>query len=72
MANVSFSVAQGFDAEAGDTSTVTEGTNAPGAGDVEVRINSATINQKQLYHALEQIWRFASDPNFSTSILPIV
>jgi hypothetical protein len=72
MANVSFSVTYGFDAELGDTSAVTEGTSAPGAGDVEVRINSATINQKQLYHALEQIWRFASDPLQSTSVLPIV
>lgn len=72
MANVSFSVQQGFGQDGINTSDVTEGTSAPGAGDVEVRINSATISQEELRLALDTIWRFASDPNFSTSILPIV
>lgn len=45
---------------AAGTQTVTEGTSAPGAGDIEVRIGSTVTvawTRKELKNALDTIWR---------------
>jgi len=70
MANASFSLSHGVESDTAASSDVTEGTSAPGAGDIEVRINASNLNQKQVYVALMQIWRFLADPGFSTSVPP--
>lgn len=69
MANVSFSLDQEGTLEAADGSDITEGTSAPGAGALEVRIDSSKItNLVQLNEGLEKIYRFAADNLFSTSM----
>lgn len=75
MANeVSFSMARNGSAEyvlAAGSQTVTEGTSAPGAGDIEVRIASTVTvpwTKKEIEIALDTIFRFLSDPGESTSI----
>lgn len=73
MAAVSFSVVRGtgeYSLTAG-AEVVTEGTSAPGAGDLEVRIAdpaSVAWTKQELYLALEKIWRYLDDVRESTSI----
>lgn len=66
MASVSFSVVRGKISSPVD---VTEGTAAPGTGDLEVRLDlTKNFNKLELKQALDAIWRFASSPEFSTTI----
>lgn len=71
MASVSFSMTRGNfndDLTAG-VQAVTEGSSAPGAGDIEVRIDltkNFTKNEIELY--LDSIWRFLMDPGRSTTV----
>lgn len=47
---------------------VTVGASAPGAGDVELRVNTANITSlKQLFLALEKFDFFVNDQNFGPS-----
>lgn len=73
MAAVSFSLSRGalIDTLAAGSQTVTEGTSAPGAGDIEVRIaDPGTVpwTKKDIELALDTIWRYLKDVNRSTSI----
>lgn len=75
MANeVSFSMSKNGSSEyvlAAGSQTVTEGTSAPGAGDIEVRLASTVTvawTKKEIEIALDTIFRFLSDPGESTSI----
>lgn len=73
MAAVSFSLSRGalIDTLAAGSQTVTEGTAAPGAGDLEIRIaDPATVawTKKDLELAFDTIWRYLKDPTRSTSI----
>lgn len=71
MASVSFSLTRGTEIEtlAAGSQTVTEGTSAPGAGDLEVRINLVrNFTKLEIEQAMDTIWRFMSDPNRSTTI----
>lgn len=69
MADISFSIARNSLAEGG-SSTVTEGTSAPGAGDLEVRISgTAGWTKLEIEEAMDRIWRFLMDVNNSTSVI---
>ena len=44
---------------------ITVGTSAPGAGDIELRVNTANVTSlMQLYRALEKIDWFVNDQNY--------
>lgn len=71
MANeVSYSLARNggaFDVLAAGSQTVTEGTSAPGAGDVEIRFSDITSwTQIQAEQALEILERFIFDRTKTT------
>lgn len=71
MASASWSMTRGNfnDDLAVGVQAVTEGTAAPGAGDIEVRVDltkNFTKNEIELY--LDTIWRFLTDPGRSTSV----
>lgn len=73
MAAVSFSLSRGalLDTLAAGSQTITEGTAAPGAGDIELRIadpGSVAWTKREIKEAVEAIWRFLQDPTKSTSI----
>ena len=74
MAAVSFSMSRNGDAIdvlANGSQTVTEGTSAPGAGDIEIRLaDPATVpwTKAEIERALDTMWRFLTDPGRSTSI----
>lgn len=74
MAAISFSMSRtGFaiDVLAAGSQTVTEGTSAPGAGDIEIRLAdpaSVAWTKEEIEEALDILWRFMSDPGRSTSI----
>lgn len=72
MASVSFSVARNGDVMnnlATGADTVTEGSSAPGAGSLEVRIDlDAGWTLKEIENQLDAIWRFAADKTKSTTI----
>jgi hypothetical protein len=69
MASASFSVTRTSLSEGGPNQ-VTEGTLAPGAGTLEVRVNLATGWTKlEVEQAMERIFRFLSDVNNSTSLV---
>lgn len=73
MAAVSFSLTRGttIDTLAAGSQTVTEGTSAPGAGDIELRITDpATIpwTKREIKEAMDVFYRFLQDANRSTSI----
>lgn len=72
MASVSFSLSRNGDAidnlSAG-AQTITEGTSAPGAGNLEVRIDNAVgWTKADIRRALDNISDFFLDPNNSSSI----
>lgn len=67
MANVSFSIVQGSEYQANDQTDVTEGSAAPGTGDLEIRFDATKFTVLSLNEALEKIWRFAADVLQSTS-----
>lgn len=74
MANeVSFSMSRNglaMDVLANGSQTVTEGTSAPGAGDIEIRISDVTAGwtQLQVSQALDIMERFLLDRSKSVSI----
>ncbi len=68
MASVSLSmtVAQIEDV---NPENITVGSSAPGAGDFEIRVNTANIpTLKQIYLALEKIDWFVQDQNYGPSV----
>ena len=65
MASVSFSATRGSLNEAG----ITEGTSAPGAGDIEIRIDlTKNLTKREIEEAFGVFFRFLSDPIFSTTV----
>ncbi len=73
MAAVSFSLNRGqfIDLLVAGSQAVTEGTAAPGAGELEVRIaDPGTVpwTKNEIERAMDTIFRFLSNPNNSTSI----
>lgn len=71
MSSASFSMSRGVfnDALVAGSQAVTEGTSAPGAGDIEVRIDlSKSFTKLEIEEYLDAIWRFLTDPTRSTSI----
>ena len=48
---------------------ITVGSSAPGAGDFEIRVNTANVpTLMQIYRALEKIDWFVNDQNYGPSI----
>lgn len=72
MAAVSFSMARNGSAEftlAAGSQTVTEGSSAPGAGDIEIRLaDGVPWTKHEIRLALGILWDFLADPNESTTI----
>ncbi len=74
MAAVSFSMSRNGDAIdnlANGVQTVTQGTSAPGAGDIEIRIadrSSVPWTKREIEEALDTMWRFLTDPGRSTYV----
>lgn len=73
MAAVSFSLSRGTDENTlvAGSQTVTEGTSAPGAGDLEIRIaDPGTVpwTKREIKEATDTIFRYLSDVNRSTTI----
>jgi len=72
MASVSLSmtVAQIEDV---NPENITVGASAPGAGDFEIRVNTANITTlKQIYQALEKIDWFVQDQNYGPSTFKVL
>lgn len=64
MASVSISIAAS-DIEDVNPENIVVGSSAPGAGDVELRVNTANITSlKQLFLALEKFDWFVQDENY--------
>lgn len=64
MANVSLSMTAANSEAVNPQGNIVVGSSAPGAGDVELRVNTANItNLKQLYEALENFDFFVKDEN---------
>lgn len=58
------------DTTTGALPVVTQGTSAPGAGDIEVRISSTVgWTKHEIELALDTIWRTIVDPGRSTTSL---
>lgn len=56
MANVSYSMSAGANATLGG---VTQGTSAPGAGDLEIRINMSNVKtRKEAWKLIDAIKRY--------------
>lgn len=72
MAAISFSTTRNGDAINSLTAgaqVVTEGTQAPSAGQLEIRLaDGVPWTKRELKTALDNIWRFLQDPLNSTSI----
>lgn len=72
MADYSFSLARNggaIDVLAAGSQTITEGSSAPGAGDLEVRISgTAGWTRNEIEIAFDTIFRFLVDANRQTSI----
>ena len=71
MASVSYSLTRGtmIDTLAAGSQTVTVGSSAPGAGDMEIRIDlTKNFTKKELRIAFGVIWKFLSDSTRDTSI----
>ena len=70
MSSASFSVTRGAAEQilAAGSQAVTEGTLAPGVGDMELRINLAQgLTKREIKELMDVIFRFLDNPNFSTS-----
>ncbi len=60
--SLSFTVAQIEDL---NPENITVGSSAPGAGDIELRVNTANVpTLKQVYLALEKLDWFVNDQNY--------
>jgi len=76
MAALSFSVARGATENvfAAGSQSVTPGTNAPAAGDVEVRISdaglTAGITEREVTELVGTIMRYIQDPFRNSSVFP--
>lgn len=71
MASASFSMTRGvsIDNLAAGAQAVTEGTSAPGAGDIEIRVDlTKNFTKAEIRRYLETIWRFLDNKDRSTSI----
>lgn len=76
MAALSFSMSRNGlteDGRTAGTGTVTQDTQAPNAGDVEIRISAAAIaagiSKMELEEMLDRLWRFAYDTTQSSNAL---
>ena len=68
--SLSFTAAQTEDV---NPENITVGSSAPGAGDVELRVNTANITSlKQLYLALEKIDWFVQDQNYGPATFKVL
>ena len=69
---ISYSLSHGHEFDLGDNSSnITQGTSAPGTGDVEVR-TSTSVNVLQTIEALKQIIRFMEDQVISSNgVVPV-
>lgn len=68
MASISFNLTGQQDAKA---TNVLTGTNAPGTGDVEVRINRANIpNRKEAIKLIDAIIRYIENGSLNTVFRP--
>lgn len=73
MASVSFSLTRGTDIDTltNGSQTVTEGTSAPGAGDLEIRMDlTKNITKRELKKLLDVIWRYAVNPATGSTTIP--
>ncbi len=72
MASASWSLTRGTlidNVASSGSQTVTEGTSAPGAGDIEVRVDlTKNFTKKEIEQALDTIWRFLTNVNNSTKV----
>lgn len=65
MANISFYTSQVPDQS---PAAITQGTQAPSAGDIEVRISTTNSPTKEeIRLALERIWNYLVDPGLSAN-----
>jgi hypothetical protein len=70
MASVSYSLTRGttIDTLSVGAQTVTAGTSAPGAGDLEIRIDlTKNFTKNELELAFDTIWRFIENSNNDTN-----
>lgn len=77
MAAISVSISRGSsdnDLGVAGAQTVTAATNAPGAGDVEIRFSSASLaaglTVREAEELIEILWRFVSDNTRNASLWP--
>jgi len=73
MAAISFSLSRGTleNTLAAGSQSITEGTSAPGAGDIELRIadpGTVAWTKREIREAVNAIYRYLEDVNRSTSI----
>jgi hypothetical protein len=72
MASVSYSLVRGAQIDvvgASGSQVVTEGTSAPGAGDLEIRIDlTKNFTKKELKQSFDTIWRYLNNRNLSPTI----
>lgn len=72
MTSASWSTSRGaleFNVSGSGSQPITEGTNVPGAGDIELRVNlAANMTKREIKEAVDAFYRFLSDVNFSTSV----
>lgn len=71
MASISFTLARGaeIDTLSAGAQTITEGTQAPSTGDLEVRIDlTKNFTKREVRQALNSIARYILDPGRTTSI----
>lgn len=70
MASVSYSINRGaaIDTLTAGSQSITAGTSAPGAGDMEIRIDlTKNFTKNELKQYFETIWRFIENPNLDTN-----
>ena len=72
MASVSISITAA-QIEDNNPENITVGASAPGAGDVELRVNTANVTSlKQLFLALEKFDFFVEDQNYGPTNFKIL
>lgn len=72
MASVSISLTVD-QIEDNNPENITVGSSVPGAGDIEIRVNTANIpSLKQIYLALEKFDDFVRDQNYGPSIFKVL
>ncbi len=72
MASVSISITAA-QIEDNNPENIVVGSSVPGAGDVEIRVNTANVTSlKQIYLALEKFDDFVRDQNYGPSIFKML